>query len=332
MPEAAVAVEPKRAAMVVTNANASEVYDAHMSANQPKAEPAPAPEAKPEGDAPAAAANPEGEAKPDAKVETPVEDEAEHKKNPRLQKRFSELTEARKKAEALAEQTAETLKSEREAREAAERRAQELTAKYEPPKTDEIGPEPQLSQFTDVNEYAQALKDWSGEKALHDQRTAQEQEQAQRAERERAETWQKRQEAAKKDIPDYEAVLNASPVRVTNVLRDAIVESEVGPQLLHHFAKNPDVAERLNKLSPVSALRELGKLEATLGGEHKPTPAAAVKPDTPVAEISAAPAPAKPLRPSGGGGDGNAVPRNADGKFVGTYEQWSALRKAGKIK
>ena len=62
------------------------------------------------------------------------------------------------------------------------------------------------------------------------------------------------------------------------------MESDRGPELAYHFAKNPDVLVNLNGMSPTQAAREIGKLEATL-----PT----VKPPVvPSKKLSTTPAPA----------------------------------------
>lgn len=313
MPEP-VAVVPSRdrpPPVTVTSETAEAFYNERLGGPEPVENPEAAPDAK-------------VDAKPDPKPEeTPVEEEAEHKKNPRLQKRFSELTEARKRAEALAEQTAATLRAEREAREAAERRAAELQQKYEPPKPDEIGPEPQLSQFTDTNEYAQALKEWSADKALRDKAAEEAQARETEENAKRVKAWQERQTEARKTLTDYDAKIAASNVKVSNPLRDAIIESDVGPQLLYHLSENPDVAERLNKLSTASALRELGKLEAKLGGGAEPVKVEQ-KPTTPVAEISKAPAPITPLKGS------SAIDTVDTSKL--SYQDWKKRRMAGKIK
>ena len=213
-----------------------------------------------------------------------------------------------------------------EAREKAEREASELRAKYEPPKSDEIGPEPAPEQFTDAKEYGKALKDWTAENTRReDSKKAEEQRQQQEQARIASE-WKTRQEAVKAQIEDYESVIASSEVKVSNEVRDAILESDIGPQLLYHFAKNPDEAERIGKFTVGRALRELGKLESKLaGGPATPAP----KSQTSVAEISAAPAPITPLR----GSTSVAGPKmDAENNFHGTYEDWKALRKAGKIK
>lgn len=46
-------------------------------------------------------------------------------------------------------------------------------------------------------------------------------------------------------------------------LADFIVDSEVGPQLVHYFAEHPNEFEALAELSPLRAMRELVKLESS---------------------------------------------------------------------
>jgi hypothetical protein len=233
------------------------------------------------------------------------------------------LTDKRKAAEAKAEQTAATLRAEREALDQARREAAELRAKYEPPKTDELGPEPTPSQFQDISEYSAALKEWAADKAMRDQQAKQADDQQKARAAQVAKDWGERLKATQAEIPDYAEKIEASPVKVSDQVRDAILESEIGPKLIYHLAEHPEVAEKLGKLSVQSALRELGRIEGSLMQPVK-EPAIPAK-----AEISKAPAPITPLRgsnsPTGPQLDGN-------NEFHGTYQQWKAARKAGKIK
>lgn len=249
-------------------------------------------------------------------------------KKGKLNQRFSELTEARKAAEKKAEEEAKARREEREARERIEAERDALKAKYEPVKTDP-DPKPQVGQFQSVEDYSKALEEWTADNTRREDAKKAE---AERQAKEREATikaWNERQEAAKKEIPDYEEAIKNSTVKVSNEIRDAILESEQGPKILHHLAKNPDVADKLGQMTVGRALRELGKLEATLGGSKADeTPQKEAK--TPVAEISKAPAPISPLK---GGNAGvtslsgtDAVPSNM------TYEDWKSLRRAGKIK
>jgi hypothetical protein len=133
-------------------------------------------------------------------------------------------------------------------------------------------------------------------------------------------------------MPDYDDTIKNSDVKVSDQVRDAILDSDVGPQILYHIAKNRDVAVKIGEMTVTRALKEIGRLEAQLGGDNKGGEKKEAKetPKTALAEISKAPAPISPLKGAGApvvqlsGSD--EVPKNM------TYEDWKALRKAGKIK
>ena len=250
-------------------------------------------------------------------------------KSNELQQRFSELTEQRKAAEKRAEDLAAQHKSEREARQKAENDAKALRERYEPPQPDELGPEPVPSQFSDVGEYGKALKDWTADSTRRDDaRKAAEARAAAEATRIH-DDWMKRQTAYQTETPDYEETVKNSQVQIGNDVRDAIFDSESGPQILYALAKDPELADKIAKMSVGRALKEIGKLEAKLpsGGTTQEGPKSA--PAATVAEISRAPAPISPLR-------GTVAPSTAgigsDGEFRGSFLEWKRLRNSGKIK
>lgn len=253
----------------------------------------------------------EPQSEPEAESEAKPVEEAEKKPNPKLEKRFSELTKQRE----LARQEAER---ERQRAIELEKRLEALEKKT-PEKVFDPDAEPQPSQFNDAFEYAKALAEYSTEKALQN-RDREEAEKAKAAERQKViEAWQSRLEATKQELTDYDDMIASSDVVVNDQIRDAILESDAGPRILYHLAENPDVAEKLNKLTVVSALRELGKIEARF--EKTETPAKTA--------VSKAPAPITPLKAVG------SVPENkvtSDGQFVGTYQEWKQQRMAGKIR
>lgn len=262
------------------------------------------------------------EAEPIAEQEEssePVEAEkeatdTEKKQNPKLEKRFSELT---KQREAARQEAAK----EREAREALEARLKALEQQSNPQPIRNMDEKPTPAQFSDAFEYAEALAEWSAEQAIA-KREKEETERKAQAEREKViKSWNEKLEAAKSELPDYEDMVASSDVVVSDQIRDAILESDVGPKILYHLAENPQVAEKLSSLSVASALRELGKLEARF--EKVETPAA-----RPVS-VSKAPAPISPIK-----GNGNALDVNIDskGEFHGTFQAWKAARLAGKIR
>ena len=242
----------------------------------------------------------------------------EKKPNPKLEKRFSELTRQREDARKEAQR-------EREQRESLESRLKELEQRANPaPVQSSVYEKPQPHQFTDAFEYAEALSEWSAEQALLN-RDKQEAERKANDERQKMlNDWQKRLDAAKSDLPDYEDMVASSDVQVSDAVRDAILESDVGPRILYHLAENPEIAEKLNAGSMISALRQIGKLEAQF--EKKETPVAESKPSV---ARSKAPAPINPIKGSSGVVD---VGVDTNGEFHGTYQQWKESRKAGKLR
>lgn len=236
----------------------------------------------------------------------------EKKPNPRLEKRFSEITRQREQAKAEAQR-------EREAREALEARLKELESKAAP-KEQTVDEEPKPEQFTDAFEYARALAEWTAEKKLQE-RDKQEAERKVQLEREQfLETWAGRVKQTMEELEDYEETIASSDVEVSNPVRDAIMESDLGPQILYHLAKNPEIADRWKSLSVTAAMREVGKLEAQL--ERKPE-------KTTVAAVSKAPNPITPIRATTIKAD---VPMGSNGEFTGTYQQWKEARRAKKIR
>jgi hypothetical protein len=241
------------------------------------------------------------------------EDEAKTgKQNPKLEKRFSEITKQREAAR-------EEAKREREARESLEAKVAELERRGQPQqRVETLDEEPKPEQFNDAFEYARALAEYSAEQALKN-RDRVELEKKYQAEHDKLiEVWNDRLETTKKELPDYQDMIESSDVMVSDQVRDALLESDAGPRILYHLAENPDYAEKLSKMTVISALREIGKLEARFE-----------KTETKPVVRSKAPAPINPLRATGGSMDTSV---GSDGEFHGTYSQWREARKAGRIR
>jgi hypothetical protein len=99
------------------------------------------------------------------------------------------------------------------------------------------------------------------------------------------EDYQARAKAVAAKIPDYSAVVKGAKAPVGDGLMREIVESEKGPLLAYHLAKNPAETARLNAMSPANLAREIGRLEQKL---ELPT----------ARKATTAPAPITPLRGS----------------------------------
>ena len=259
---------------------------------------------------------------PTEEIETETKATEEKKQNPKLEKRFSELTKQREEARKEAAR-------EREQREALESRIKELEGKAEPKPVEE-NVKPQPSQFNDAFEYAEALAEWSAEQAILNREKAEAERKEQETRQKLAESWKQREATIKADLPDYDDMIaSAADVTVSDVVRDAIIESDVGPRILYHLAENPELVETLNSSSPIKALREIGKLEAKFEASETPKEAKTEAETKPSIARSKAPAPISPIKTSSAVAD---VGVNADGEFHGTYQQWRESRKAGKIR
>ena len=237
----------------------------------------------------------------------------EKKQNPKLEKRFSELTKQREQAKAEAQ-------AERQQREALEARLRVLEQQATPQQAKNIDEEPQPGQFQDAFEYAKALAQYSTEKALNER---DQQEANRRANEERhkvIQSWSSKLEKVKADLPDYDEIVSTANVVVSDDIRDSILESDVGPRILYHLADDLEYAQRLAQMPTRKALIEIGKLEKLYEKSE-------AKPET-VAK-SKAPAPIKPLKAGNGQAD---IPINSSGEFHGTYQAWKEARRAGKIR
>ena len=300
-----VAQEParKQAANVVTSENLAE-FSLNKLGLATAPEPTEAASAEPVVEPPASEPSDEAEAVT-----------GEKKPNPKLEKRFSELTKQRE----AARQEAERLRQERQE---LENRVKELETKLSPQPVQEIEPEPDPSQFNDAIEYAKALAEYKVEEKL---RERDQQEMARKAQEEQTRKqaeFAKRMEVAKAEMPDFEEMIaSAGDVQVSAPVNEAILESEVGPQILYYLAENPDFARSLSSKSLVTQVREIGRLEATLAKTNGKK--------EPVAKKSNAPAPISPIKASSASVDTGL---DSNKQFHGTYQQWKAARLAGKIR
>lgn len=253
------------------------------------------------------------QSEPEAENEDKVTEE--RKSNPKLEKRFSDLTKQR-------EQLRKEVEQERLAKTELENRLKAYEAQAAPKQEQSSNQRPQPSQFVDAFEYAEALADWSAENAVMRARQEDVERRRQEDRNQVIDTWNKRLETTKAEIPDFEDMVQSSDVIVPDAVRDAILESEVGPRILYHLAENKDIAEKITKSSIITALREIGKLEAKFEKSEEPT-------SKTVAVKSKAPTPISPIKGSGTIAD---VQVDGEGKFYGSYQAYKEARKAGRIR
>jgi len=253
------------------------------------------------------------QSEPEAEAEANTEQTIE-KRSDKLNKRFDKVTQRAKDAEARSVELENRLK-EYEAK---------ATPQQEPVRATIEG-KPQASQFNDAFEYAEALAEWSAENALKQRDAEEVQRKAKKAQDKVLNNWNEKIAKAKNTLPDFDKMVQSSTTVVSNEIRDSILESDVGPQLLYFLASDENFAKKLTEMPLVKALREIGKLEARFEQEDKPKAKVAKE------SVSRSTAPS-PIRPLNGGKIGNDVLIDTNGEFQGSYAQWKAARQANKIR
>lgn len=229
-------------------------------------------------------------------------------------------TAAEKAAKEDATKARESERSTREENAKLARERDELRAKYEP-KSDTLGPKPELAQFATVADYEQAFEHWTDNKVRIESENKTKNEKAEKADREIREGWDKRKAAFIDKTPDYaEAIDAVKDLPISDQVGKAIHKSDFGPEIIYHLAKNPDIAKAWAAMDDQGdAVRAMGRLEAAF---DKP------KASKTIAELSRAPAPI--TRPLAGRSTAAAVLKGSD-DFHGTYDEWKAKFNAGQI-
>lgn len=195
------------------------------------------------------------------------------------------------------------------------------------PQTYSGKPEPKIEDYTGNPEkypdpYAAFTKDsmqWAKEEAKAELRAEKESEALDRANLQRVEHFEATQAEIEKHYPDLKEVLasdEARTVKVTQIVVDAIRDSDVGPAVLRHLVLNPEIAAEWMKKPLQSQLVAFGRLETKIEAEieaKKKESKASDKKETrddkddkkddspPAKTKSNAPQPPDRLKPSGDG-------------------------------
>lgn len=143
--------------------------------------------------------------------------------------------------------------------------------------------EPTLEQFDyDPEKYAAAKADYAKSQAGKEFEAKQRAEAGKQSQQKLISAWEEKAERGADKYDDFNDIVG--DLQPNNPLIQAIMDAENGEDIAYHLGKNPKEAKRIAELSPVSQVREIGKLEAKLLSTPE-------KPKTP----SKAPAPITPL-------------------------------------
>jgi hypothetical protein len=127
------------------------------------------------------------------------------------------------------------------------------------------------------------------------------------------------EEKVRDKYDDYDQVARNPNVPITEVMAEAIYESDVGPEVAYYLGSNVKEAARISRLSPFMQAKEIGKIEARLAS------------DPPVKKTSNAPAPISPVtaRSTGAPSHDTTDPRSIKSM---TTSQWIEAERARQMK
>jgi hypothetical protein len=147
----------------------------------------------------------------------------------------------------------------------------------------------------DESKYQAALLKYAESAATKAAEAVLQRREQERVEKERTDTWQKRQAKFAEKTHDYTDKVTDPSLPISQAMTEVIMESEVGPELAYYLANNREIAASIAQLPERAAARELGRLEATLSQQK----AAATRPAaTPKPIVSQAPPPPATLETS----------------------------------
>lgn len=83
----------------------------------------------------------------------------------------------------------------------------------------------------------------------------------------RADLYDERVEKVKETHKDFDEVIEAYDGPLTVQMQQAILESDIGPEISYYLAKNPEEADKLASMSILGMNKAIGRIEATIEGK-----------------------------------------------------------------
>ena len=145
---------------------------------------------------------------------------------------------------------------------AAVQQPQQPPAKAEPP-----AGKPRLENFETLEAYQEALTDWNITQREAKRQADADAKATQEAEQKLQTEWASRQNTARKVHRDYDDVINkvtAPEGPGVAAARQAMLEDDAGAEILYYLATHTEDLKRIAALTPIAAVREIGRLSATL--------------------------------------------------------------------
>lgn len=255
-----------------------------------------------EGEAGTAADSETAEEAEQGEEEEEAEEEADADKPPKkkggYQRKIDRLTQEKAELEARLEQAL------------AERTAEKPAETAKPPAAEETA-KPESKDFKTWDEYEEALIEWRLEQRDKARQAKEEADRQAEVRKAVQDNWNAKVEAGRKAYKDFDTVVVQSKRPVSPTVQHVILDSEKGGDLAYWLGTHPQDLDRINKLPPVAATRELLKVEQQLS---KPAP-------EPKPKVSKAPPPVK----AGTAGAPKTEPRITDENI--SFADYERLRK-----
>jgi len=254
----------------------------------------------------------EEEVKEDANESEEKEEEQKPKKKGGFQKKIEKY----EKQLSVSEQEKEAAKQEVEywKQKALGEKPQEVEPKKVEAKIDDKKPNP--NDFETHVEYVDALTDWKIDRRELERAQKEKEQEVVQNYQSRLKSYHDKVDEFKTTVKDFDDVVkNIGNVKVSSLISDAIISSDLGPQLYYELSKNKSELDRINSLPDYKALIEIGKFEERISK-------ASVKKETAV--VSKAPAPISPVNTSSSG----KAYKDPDKMNLQEYKQWRAETKS----
>ncbi len=147
---------------------------------------------------------------------------------------------------------------------------------------------PTLADFERSEDFEEARTRYVVEKAKWDLKQELEAHRARETQGEIERRYRARMAAAAESDPELPEIENDTTLPISLPMAFAIKESESAPQVLRYLSAHRDEAARISRLSPIAAVREIGRIEAAQGPQVR---------SRDLRTVSQAP---EPVRPVGG--------------------------------
>jgi chromosome segregation ATPase len=174
---------------------------------------------------------------------------------------------------------------------------------------------PTPDNFETHEEYIDALTDWKIESKEKLKEQKAKESEAKSEYQKQIESYQSKVLEVKKTHDDFDDVMeDVDDIKVSATVHQIILDSDFGPSLAYELAKNKSEFERINKLNPLAAAKEIGKIEARLTSKSESKK-----------EIKVTKAP-QPLKAVGSGSKGT-IQKSPDDMSYEEFKEWRKTHK-----